>query len=116
MRGLGHGAGVSYGYIIAFACDGNFRVTRLDSANPFSTTDLLAARHSDHILAGKNQENVLGVKADGKKLTIFANGFQIAEVSDSTFPKGRYGLFVQGVDTFNYAYQPTQLAYWILEE
>ena len=116
VRGPAHGAGVSYGYIIAFSCDGYYRVARLDSADPFSTTDLVPQRQSDRIQAGLDQQNVIGVKADGNKLTIFANGYQIAEVSDNAFLKGRYGLFVQGVDTVYYTYAPLQLAYWDLAE
>jgi hypothetical protein len=116
VRGPAHGAGVSYGYIIAFSCDGHFRVTRLDSADPFSTTDLVSQRESEHIYTGKNQGNMIAVKADGKKLTIFANSYQIAEVSDSIFLQGRYGLFVQAVDTANYTYQPVEIAYWVLPE
>ena len=116
VRGPAHGAGVSYGYIIAFSCDGNFRVTRLDSADPFSTTDLLSLRQSDHIFTGAAQVNTIGVKAEGEKLTIYANGYQIAEVSDRVFLKGRYGVFVQGVDTINYTFQPERLAYWLLPE
>jgi hypothetical protein len=116
VRGPAHGAGVSYGYIIAFSCDGNFRVTRLNSADSFSITDLVSQRQSDHIQTGANQKNVIDVKAQGSKLTIYANGYQIAEVSDSTFFKGRYGLFVQGVETVYYTYQPLELAYWVLDE
>ena len=114
VRGPAHGAGVSYGYIIAFSCDGHFRVTRLDSADPFTTVDLVSQRKSDRIQTGSDKNNQIGVKAVGKKLTIFANGYQIAEVSDSTFLKGRYGLFVQAVDTPFYTYRPEQLAYWDL--
>ena len=116
VRGPAHGAGVSYGYIIAFSCDGYYRVTRLDSADPFSTTDLIPQRQSDRIQNGSNQQNLIGVKANGSKLTIYANGYQIAEVSDSAFLKGRYGLFVQPVDTTYYSYQPEQLSYWVLTE
>jgi hypothetical protein len=116
VRGPVHGAGVSYGYIVAFSCDGNFRVTRLDSANPFSVTDLVSQRQSDHIQVGAEKQNVIDVKAQGNKLTVYANAYQIAEVSDSAFLKGRYGLFVQAVDTVYYTYQPLELAYWVLDE
>jgi hypothetical protein len=116
VRGPAHGAGVSYGYIIAFSCDGNFRVARLDSANPFSITELVSQRQSDHIQVGAEKQNVMDVKAQGNKLTVYANGYQIAEVSDSVFLKGRYGLFVQAVDTAYYTYQPLELAYWVLDE
>ncbi|MFC1996121.1 hypothetical protein ACFLXI_00760 [Chloroflexota bacterium] len=115
VRGPAHGAGVSYGYIIAFSCDGNYSVTRLDSADPFSTTDLISQRQSDRIRTGSGQQNLIGIKADGSKFTIFANGYQVAEVSDNTFLNGRYGLFVQAVDTAFYTYQPEQIAYWVLE-
>jgi len=116
IRGPAHGAGVSYGYIIAFSCDGHYRVTRLDSADPFKTTDLVPQRESDHIKTGPDKKNVIGVKADGKKLTVFANGYQIAEVTDNAFLHGRYGLFVQAVDTVYYTYRPVQIAYWVLTE
>jgi hypothetical protein len=116
VRGPAHGAGVSYGYIIAFSCDGHFRVTRLDSADPFTTVDLVAQRMSDHIQTGSDKNNLIGVQAVGKKLTVFANGYQIAEVNDSTFLKGRYGLFVQAVDTPFYTYRPEQLAHWDLTD
>jgi hypothetical protein len=116
VRGPAHGAGVSYGYIVAFSCDGYFRVTRLDSADPFSTTDLVSQRKSDHIQTGSNQQNQIGIKAEGKRLTIFVNGYQLSEITDNAFPKGRYGLFVQAVDTAYYTYSPTQLAYWVLAE
>jgi hypothetical protein len=116
VRGPAHGAGVSYGYIVAFSCDGHYRVARLDSADPFTITDLVASTKSANITSGANEINVIGIKAQGQKLTIFANGYQVAEVSDATFSKGRYGFFVQAVETVNYTYHPIELIYWVLGE
>ncbi len=116
VRGPAHKAGVSYGYIIAFNCDGYYRVTRLDSADPFSATDLVSLTKSDLIQTGSDQKNVIGVRAVGKKLTFFANGHQIAEIKDPAFSQGRYGLFVQAVETINYTYRPVQIVYWDLSE
>jgi hypothetical protein len=116
VRGPAHGAGVSHGYIVAFSCDGHYRVARLDSADPFTVTDLIASTKSSHILSGAKQINIIGIKVVGKKLTIFANGYQVAEVSDATFSKGRYGFFVQAVETVNYTYRPIELIYWDLGE
>jgi hypothetical protein len=116
VRGPAHGAGVSYGYIIAFTCDGYYRLTRLDSADPYSATDLVSSTNSTYIQTGANQKNVVAIKAVGKKLAIFANGYQLAEVNDATFSQGRYGLFVQAVETYNYTYHPVQIVYWDLAE
>jgi len=30
--------------------------------------------------------------------------------------KGRYGFFVQAVETVNYTYHPIELIYWVLSE
>ena len=94
----------------------HYRVTRLDSADPYSATDLISLTKSDLIETGSNQKNVIGIKAVGKKFTIFANGYQIAEIKDASFSQGRYGLFVQAVDTANYTYRPVQIVYWDLSE
>jgi len=118
VRGPGHQAGVSYGYIVAFNCDREFRITRLDSADPFATTDLVSLSKSDQINAGADEKNVIGIRAIGNTLSVFANGYQIAEVKDATFPKGRYGLFVQaGFESYyGYTYRPVQLVYWDLSK
>lgn len=116
VRGPAHKAGVSYGYIVAFNCDGFYRVTRLDSADPYSATDLVSLTKSEHIKTGSDQKNVIGIKAEGKKLTIFANGYRVAEVKDATFSQGRYGLFVQAVETINYTYRPVQIVWWDLSD
>ncbi len=114
IRGPAHLAGVSFGYVIAFACDGSVWVYRLDSASPYSAEDLVSWTHSDFILAGSNQTNVMGVQAIGDKLTIYANGHQIAQVTDSHFKSGRYGLFVSPDVTANYTYRVVQMSYWDL--
>jgi len=116
VRGPAHGAGVSYGYIVAFTCDGYYRLTRLDSADPYSATDLVSLTKSKYIETGADQKNVVAIRVVGKTLTIFANGYQLAEVNDATFSKGRYGVFVQAVDTYNYTYHPVQIVYWDLSE
>jgi hypothetical protein len=116
VRGPAHGAGVSYGYIVACTCDGYYHLTRLDSADPYAATDLVASTKSTHIQTGADQKNVIAIKAEGKKLTVFSNGYQLAEVSDVTFSQGRYGVFVQAVETYNYTYHPVQIVYWDLSE
>jgi hypothetical protein len=114
IRGPEHLAGVSYGYVVAFSCDGSVWVNRLDSANPYTAVDLLSWTPSEYILAGANKENVLGIKAIGNTLTVYANGHQIAEIFDSKYDFGRYGLFVSPELTANYTYRVAHMAYWDL--
>lgn len=116
VRGPAHKAGVSYGYIIAFNCDGHYRVTRLNSVDPYNATDLVSLKESDYIQTGSDQKNVIGIRAKGQKLTVYANGYQIAEIKDASFSQGRYGVFVQAVETINYTYRPVQIAWWDLSE
>jgi hypothetical protein len=115
VRGPEHLAGVSYGYVVSFSCDGQYYVFRLDGANPYTTKDLVSWSKSDYILAGANQENVLGIKAVGNTLTIYANGHQIAEIVDSMYEFGRYGVFVSSELTANYTYRVVHMSYWDLK-
>ncbi len=115
VRGPEHLAGVSYGYVVAFSCDGQYYVFRLDGANPYTIKDLVVWSKSDYILAGANKENVLGIKAIGNTLTIYANGHQIAEIFDSMYDFGRYGVFVSPELTDDYTYRVVHMSYWDLK-
>ena len=114
IRGPEHSAGVSYGYVVAFSCDGQVWVFRLDGANPYTTKELVSWTKSDYILAGTNKQNVMGIQAIGDKLTIFANGHQIAQVTDNKYTFGRYGVFVSPDVTANYTYRVVRMTYWDL--
>lgn len=114
IRGPEHQAGVSYGYVVAFSCDGQYYVFRLDGAKPYTTKDLVSWTKSDYILGGTNKQNVMGIQAIGDTLTIFANGHQVAQVKDSKFTFGRYGVFVSPDVTANYTYRVVRMTYWDL--
>jgi hypothetical protein len=113
-RGPEHLAGVAFGYVVSFTCDGSLWVFRVDSISPYSAVDLVSFTPSQYILSGSNQENVMGVKFIGSTLTVYANGHQISQVIDKTYSSGRYGLFVNAGLTSNYTYQVVQMAYWDL--
>ena len=114
IRGPEHQAGVSYGYVVTFSCDGQYWIFRLDSANPFTTVNLVSWSKSNYILAGANKQNVMGIEAVGDTLTIYANGNQIAQVKDSKYTGGRYGVFVSPDVTANYTYRVVRMTYWDL--
>jgi hypothetical protein len=114
IRGPEHLAGVSHGYVVSFSCDGSLWVFRLDSASPYTAKDLVSWTPSQYILAGENKENVMGIQAIGDTLTIYANGHQVAQVTDNKFAFGRFGLFASPELTANYTYQVTHMLYWDL--
>lgn len=116
VRGPAHMAGVSYGYVVAFTCDGKVWVFRLDDADPFTIHDLVSLTPSTHINSGPNQRNLIGIQAIGDQLTIFANGHQVAQVTDTRYDFGRFGVFVSPQWTPFYTYRVVNLSYWDLSD
>ena len=114
LRGPAHLAGVSYGYVVAFTCDGHYWVFRLDGIDPWQAKELVDETKSDIINTGSDKLNVIGVRANGETLTIYGNGYQLAQVKDNKYSQGRLGVFVRAVNTSNYTFRLTRLAYWIL--
>lgn len=115
-RGPKHLAGVSYGYVVAFTCDGNLWAFRLDDADPWDVEELIPEEEQSVINAGADEENVLGIRQEGDVITIFANGVQVGEFEDDHFEKGRVGVFVRAARPGAYTYRVTNFAYWLLEE
>lgn len=114
FRGPEHLAGESYGYVVAFSCDGYYWIFRLDGADPWDATDLVSWVKSDAIKTGAKAENLMAVRAEGKTLTFFANGVQIAQVTDDEFSQGRFGVFVRSSEEGDYTYRVKKVAYWLL--
>jgi hypothetical protein len=114
IRGPEHLAGESYGYVVAFSCEGNYWIFRLDDADPWDATDLISWAKSDAINTGVKAQNILGIRAEGKTLTFFANGYQIAQVTDDEYSQGRFGVFVRSSEDGDYTYRVLKVAYWEL--
>ncbi|MGD8823062.1 MAG: hypothetical protein PVG63_08160, partial [Anaerolineales bacterium] len=102
------------GYIALFSCDGQYSLRRLDSDNPYSTTDLVEWIHSPLLNAGSDQTNVMGIKFEGSTISLYANDYLLTEITDTSFTKGRYGVFVIANQTENFTYRIEELAYWLL--
>jgi hypothetical protein len=115
LRGPEHQAGVSYGYVVSFTCDGKLWVFRLDGVEPWSSTDLVSPTANAYIVQGSGARNVIGVKAIGDTFTVYANGYQVAQFVDRHYLEGRYGLFVRPDVTDFYTYEAVKIAYWIFE-
>lgn len=116
VRGSPHKAGVSYGYVVSFTCNGDFLMFRLDDADPWYIEELEEAEKVDAINTGPSEENVIGVRTEGDQLTIYINGVKIATVEDDHFEKGRVGVFVRASTKTPYTYRVKNFAYWNIEE
>jgi hypothetical protein len=102
------------GYIVLFSCDGQYTIRRLDSDNPYSTTELVGWIHSPLITSGSDQANIMGIKFEGSNISVYANDYQLTEINDTSFNEGRYGVFVIAAETENFTYRIEELAYWLL--
>lgn len=116
FRGPPHLAGISYGYVVSFTCNGSVWVFRLDDASPWEAETLVEEDDVYAIRTGPDEENVIGIRAEGEKFVVFANGVQVAEVEDDHFEKGRVGVFVRAARPNAYTYRVTNFAYWLLGE
>jgi hypothetical protein len=114
FRGPPHLAGESYGYVVSFTCNGKLWVYRLDGIDPWEAEVLIDETETSAINSGADEQNVLGVHAEGDRFTIFANGNQVGEVQDDHFSQGRVGVFVRSARPKAYTYRVTDFAYWIL--
>lgn len=116
FRGPPHKAGESYGYVVYFSCSGDVVLFRLDSADPFETKLLLDEEEVDAVNTGPNEENVIGVRAVGDQIAVYANDVLVGEVEDDEFAQGRVGVFVRAASPDDYSYRLTNFAYWTLGE
>lgn len=114
FRGPPHQAGESYGYVVSFTCNGKIWAFRLDGIDPWEAETLIDEEKNSAINSGSNEQNVMGVRAEGDQFVIFANGSQVAKVQDDQFRQGRVGVFVRPAGTGTYTYRVMDFAYWLL--
>lgn len=100
------------GYYFGFTCDGRYTLGEWPEGG---IVDLIDYTQSDAILAGSNQTNRIGIKTDGKRLALYANGRLLEEIDDDTFQEaGYFGLFIAPNRTAGFAADFDQIAYWNL--
>jgi hypothetical protein len=114
FRGPQHQAGESYGYVVSFTCNGKLWAFRLDGIDPWEAETLIDEGQNSAINSGPDEQNVMGVRAEGDQFVIFANGSQVAKVQDDQFRQGRVGVFVRPAGTGAYTYRVMDFAYWLL--
>lgn len=102
----------SQGYLFGLTCDGSYGMARWDpEANQWDY--FVDFTPSEHINAGPNQTNRLGVKADNDRFGLYINGKLVTEVNDDTFPdEGLIGYFIGATETEGFQVTYDELVYW----
>ena len=98
------------GYLFGLSCDGRYALWLWDGSREIY---LVEWTDSPHILKGSDQINRIGVKADGSRLSLYANGNFLGEVRDDSFASGRFGLFVGAAETPGYTVKVDEVSYWL---
>ncbi|MGD2162503.1 MAG: hypothetical protein PVG04_05385, partial [Anaerolineales bacterium] len=99
------------GYTLEVSCDGSYRVRKLLSG---SIRTLLDWQEAEAINRGENATNVLSFQAQGNQLSVFVNGTQLAQVEDTAFIRGNYGLYADAAQTAGFTVRFTEFKLWYL--
>jgi hypothetical protein len=99
------------GYLFGFSCDGKYSLRMWDGD---AMTPLVNWTQSSDIVAGSNAENRIGIKLDGTKLSMYANGKLLKEISSDAYTQGWYGVFIGAVNTANFSVTGTEYSVWEL--
>ena len=97
------------GYVFDFSCDGRYRFYKWDGNEYAALVDWTT---NGNIKVGPNQANRMGFRVEGEALKLYANGKLLAEFSDDSYAKGRFGLVVGSAETQNLVVYVNEVALW----
>lgn len=84
-------------YVFGVSCDGKYKMLKLVDGLPETVVDFT---DSTAILK-LGQKNVLGVRAVGDQISLYANDQFLTTVTDGTFAEGLIGMYVRALLTPN---------------
>lgn len=109
------------GYLFAVSCEGKYELWEWDGKiEPNGKRITLLCWQTpkndakDAINTGSNATNRLGVKTDGYDISLYANGYLLHEIVDTTFPGGYFGIFINSEETEDFYVLIDEMSYWIL--
>lgn len=113
MYGLAFRSSSTYkAYWFEITCDGRYS---LESGDMNNATEIIKLKANPLIKAGSNQTNRFGILANGTKLSFYANGKLLEEITNnSILDAGSFGYFILGKKTVNFTVESTEIAYWKL--
>ena len=98
-------------YVFGVSCDGQYSLRIWDGSQYIN---LITWTYAAAIKQGADQTNVLGLRAEGSRLSLFANNYLLADYEDDTFASGYFGLFVGAANTDGFNIQVSNVSYWEL--
>ena len=102
---------IDSGYVFSFACDGKYRVYRIDNG---SFEGLQNWTSSAALKIGANQSNLMGIYAKDDVLQFYANGILVYEIKDDTYQGGLFGLMIRSEITENFRVFVDEVSSWDL--
>ncbi len=105
------------GYLFGITCDGQYYLLSYDGKIGVNgtTTGLVWYTSNAAIVAGANKTNRIGVLFKGTSIKLYANGVLLKEITDSTFSKGYFGIFVRKEVTDKLKAKITEMDYWVIQ-
>lgn len=103
----------SHYYQFEVDCDGRYRLSK---AVDGTLTPLRDWTPSDSIHSGSGVSNDLGVRADGDKLEVFANGQSLWKLTDAAYAEGGFGLYAGSGVSETYTATFDNLRVWELKK
>lgn len=98
-------------YLFGVTCDGQYSFRRWDGTRNHWLVDWTG---DEAIVDGANKTNRLGIRAEGRAFTLFANGKELASISDGNYREGGIGLFVGAGETPKFEVGIEEVTYWQL--
>lgn len=99
------------GYFYGVTCDGHYNLHARDFENDTDTV-LINSTIGTGIKPGSNQTNRLGIRAEGDKISLYANDTLLQEINDSTYTSGNLGAFVAANETTGFTVWMEQISLW----
>jgi hypothetical protein len=99
------------GYLYNVACDGSYQLRKWDGEQ---FTDLINWTIDPRIATGPEVTQRLGVWAEGDRLVLYVNGFQVGETRDTTYSEGTFGVNIAAAETVGFTVDVIEAKVWDL--
>jgi len=103
------------GYLYGLTCDGQFGLRAWDGTVGESGQTTWLKYYATHgaVRKGKDQTNRLGVMAIGDRIILFVNGEKVFEVTNDTYGKGNFGVYINRDRTEKLTVTVDDVKYWL---
>lgn len=97
------------GYLYNVACDGSYQL-RIWDGEQF--TDMINWTVDTNIATGPGVNQRLGIWAEGDRLVLYVNGFEVGQAQDSTFSSGTFGVNIAAAENEGFTVDVIEAKAW----